>query len=101
MGIRHHPRHEGVSMTDRETLELAAKAIGMEYTEALHALNKQCVRSNLHPSWDPLANDGDALRLAVSLEIAVFPPKVPRQIGDFAVASTPDEYEGGDRKSTR
>ena len=54
-------------MTDRELLELAAKAAGIKgealYTECLGAwISKQ----NLSV-WSPLTDDGDALRLAVAL----------------------------------
>lgn len=46
-------------MSDRELLEMAAKAAGL--------------RINFHPcasySWNPLTNDGDALRLAVKLRL--------------------------------
>lgn len=70
--------------TDRELLELAAKAAGVEWDEEL---------SNPHPvsgaffglwlkfvgeppvfkrrNWNPLTDDGDALRLAVKLELDV------------------------------
>jgi len=45
-------------MTDRELLELAAKAAGLEVvTPTMLA----------HGQWDPLTDDGDALRLAVKL----------------------------------
>lgn len=40
-------------------------------------------------TWNPRDDDGDALRLAVKLDISVFPPKVAD--GDFAVASIGDE----------
>ena len=69
-------------MTDRELLEMAAKAAG--YTTA-HKWNAE--RMHLDPpvialvahedgelvstGWDPLANDGDALRLAVRLGIHI------------------------------
>lgn len=50
-------------MTDRELLELAAKAVGMwpspEPFE--HVMNR----------WSPLKDDGDALRLAVSLNLTI------------------------------
>lgn len=46
-------------MTDRELLELAAKAAGYDLL----------VRDN----WNPLTDDGDALRLAVRLEILINP----------------------------
>jgi len=53
-------------MTDRELLELAAKAAGMPtHTDGVGFLMAH------HPSWNPLTDDGDALRLAVKLGIAV------------------------------
>lgn len=54
-------------MSDRELLELAAKAIGipLEWTE----LN--IPRTTGWREWNPLVNDGDALRLAVKLGIGV------------------------------
>lgn len=44
-------------MNDRELLELAAKAAGIEWDE----FTLDC--------WNPLISDGDALRLAVKLKI--------------------------------
>ena len=51
-------------MTDRELLEMAAKAAGMEYL---------CWSKNKHgdKAWNPLFDDGDALRLAVKRDIRV------------------------------
>ena len=46
-------------MTDRELLELAAKAVGKDSRLLPFDLNDW--------TWNPLKNDGDALRLAVSL----------------------------------
>ena len=45
-------------MTDRELLELAAKAAGLSFWQ--------------ENSWNPLDDDGDAMRLAVKLRIDVF-----------------------------
>lgn len=50
-------------MTDRELLEAAAKAAGPMFVNLLS-----------HDKWNPLADDGDALRLAVKLGIMVFSP---------------------------
>lgn len=52
-------------MTDKELLELAAKAAGVELTGADRAawLNKSSY------GWNPLTDDGDALRLAVKLKM--------------------------------
>jgi hypothetical protein len=49
-------------MTDKELLELAAKAAGLEVvTPTMLA----------HGQWNPLTDDGDALRLAVKLRMHV------------------------------
>ena len=51
-------------MTDKELIELAAKAAGIEWNKAYKAhLNE----NGAH--WLPLTDDGDALRLAVKLEL--------------------------------
>jgi hypothetical protein len=50
-------------MTDKELLELAAKAIGLKLR-----YNYLGGRDANHP-WDPLEDDGYALRLAVKLQI--------------------------------
>ncbi len=64
-------------MTDRELLELAAKAAGMEgWTWCKEDL---CMRSppyrtnygNAHSYWSPLTDDGAALRLAVKLRLTI------------------------------
>jgi hypothetical protein len=61
-------------MTDRELLELAAKAAGYEYwvTDGIDGL---LVRGEdlLRRPWNPLHDNGDALALAVKCEIAINP----------------------------
>ena len=59
-------------MTDRELLELAAKAIGTVYVDG--------ASWDEGAGWNPLADDGDALRLAVKLMI-------PLQFPDWADAA--------------
>ena len=59
-------------MTDRELLEMAAKAAGITWvghtaTGLARSKNGACMT---HP-WEPLTDDGDALRLAVKLRIVV------------------------------
>jgi hypothetical protein len=60
-------------MTDRELLELAAKAAGIElwhedvFTNGL----THKVSDNGVLCWNPLTDDGDALRLAVKLEACI------------------------------
>lgn len=70
-------------MTDRELLELAAKAAGVA-SDGLGG----CYDMERGGVWSPLADDGDAMRLEVKLKLAVFPPWL--DAGDFAVASIPD-----------
>jgi hypothetical protein len=56
-------------VTDRELLEAAAKAAGME---PFTAWGQTFVNGNGAPGglrWNPLDDDGDALRLAVTLGI--------------------------------
>lgn len=60
-------------MNDRELLELAAKAAGIELDFTIRGdfppyyVNER----GGHSSWNPLADDGEALRLSVNLEIDV------------------------------
>jgi hypothetical protein len=64
-------------MTDREMLELAAKAAGIHALRSPDGVLRNC--TGLHPAmnmlaappWNPLTDDSDALRLAVKLKIAV------------------------------
>lgn len=64
------------SMTEeeREMLELAAKAAGYEVSECTC---KKEIRVSVSPRryahWNPLEDDGDALRLAVKLHIFAIP----------------------------
>jgi hypothetical protein len=53
-------------MNDRELLELAANAAGIEY-DGIAA--KDIYSGHYVIPWNPLTNDGDALRLAVKLMI--------------------------------
>ena len=53
-------------MTDRELLELAAKAAG--YVLGKHT-QKDWAVTYRGMEWNPLTSDGDALRLAVKLDI--------------------------------
>jgi hypothetical protein len=56
-------------MNDRELLELAAKAAGINWYERddVWFSTNDFVRSD----WNPLSDDGDALRLAVKLKIDI------------------------------
>lgn len=67
-------------MTDRELLELAAKAAGYDddciypgYDGGLTLFEVDHDQCGDGTHWNPLDDDGDALRLAVKLEIAINP----------------------------
>jgi len=60
-------------MTDRELLELAAKAAGLEFdptyknAHGLMVVRDGAACQSDQVLWNPLTDDGDALRLAVKL----------------------------------
>ena len=61
-------------MTDRELLELAAKAVGIKITwlsTSEPRLSVEDIKRGYRTDWNPLTDDGDALRLAVDLDIEV------------------------------
>ena len=63
-------------MTDRELSELAAKAAGLtidtHYVDGgASAWEGERHNSDWIPNWNPLTDDGDALRLAVKLGINI------------------------------
>jgi hypothetical protein len=63
-------------MTDRELLEAAAKAAGFSSPyEAMQSIGKPV---SLYSEWNPLNDDGDALRLAVKLNLTVLCPGIAR-----------------------
>lgn len=67
-------------MEDRELLELAAKAAGVEYDKdckskwGLWLIYRDEPSEYARRYWNPLADDGDALRLAVRLNLSIFRP---------------------------
>lgn len=62
--------------TDRELLELATKAAGLklyEHVDNMIVTGSPETKDVDYERWNPLSDDGDALRLAVKLGIPVFP----------------------------
>ena len=57
-------------MTDRELLELAAKAAGIEYNDR-YGKGLWLGEFYSGKEWNPLTDDGDALRLAVNLGLVI------------------------------
>lgn len=83
--------------TDRELLELAAKAAGYRLKNEMHNASDELIgfRTNDRPmsgAWNPLTDDGDALRLAVKL--GMFMEPIVREISRA-------EYEADPYASTR
>ena len=85
-------------MSDRELLELAAKAAGIKYDAAASFPKNQSRRffglwlkidgepyEGQRRRWNPLTSDGDALRLAVRLNIdfKAYDTVVRTWVGDF------------------
>ena len=60
-------------MTDKELLELAAKAIGLPECGWMGPAFMY-VKDNQFTDWNPLTDDGDALRLAVKLGLGISIP---------------------------
>ncbi|AOX41470.1 hypothetical protein CVT20_03880 [Pseudomonas aeruginosa] len=63
-------------MTDRELLELAARAAGYQFSYSYRSLSSPAVPVILAETgrwrkWDPRHDDGDALRLAVKLRLDI------------------------------
>ena len=84
-------------MTDRELLELAAKAAGFQ-----NLLQRQSPRWSNGHYWNPLTDDGDALRLAATLGISVSYDRLDQGVEErrvFAVWGRGVELEhlGADR----
>lgn len=59
------------NMTNKELLVLAAKAANYDVVEESDGLPFTIKEDNDYFTWNPLTNDGDALRLAVKLNITV------------------------------
>lgn len=60
--------------SNSELLELAAKAAGYQLSAVSDMIWSDAAVEYIH--WNPLADDGDALRLAVRLGLAVYCPGV-------------------------
>ena len=76
-----------IELTDRELLTLAARAINFDLDEYSRRLKDDWINF-----WDPLENDGDALRLAVKLGF-VNPgcfPNVAREMEQLILEGNPD-----------
>ena len=84
-------------MNDRELLEAAAKAAGLKFNfdisgPYLEASDKD---GALFKEWNPLTDDGDALRLAVKLGLAILHDDASAvRVGWFANQQCPITMDG-------
>jgi hypothetical protein len=85
-------------MTDGELLEQAAQSIGLKYIkpaegyggefgliagiETLRSITDRCGAT----TWNPLTDDGDALRLAVKLKISVEQALIETKVSAYVLA---------------
>ena len=76
--------------TDRELLEDAAKAAGIYYWIDADAVVTHSDTPGSTREWNPLTDDGDALRLAVVLNVPISYRR--NQHGFFVVAEPPGPY---------
>lgn len=65
-----------MELTDRELLELAARAAGYDYRPE----NGAIVVDGIPGNWNPLIDDGDALRLAIKMGVNLSLPSSPNQV---------------------
>ena len=80
-------------MTNRELLELAAKAAGYDFywmTGAYWLKTDDPLRDAL---WNPLTDDGDALRLAVKLGMSVISCMEEKEVGVTVLETALEIYE--------
>lgn len=89
-------------MDDKELLELAAKAAGMDSLDALEwKKNPDGTWNNYLDCegrtwrvWNPLKDDGDALRLAVKLELTI---ERERYVVHVSKIPTPEQADNDER----
>ena len=81
-------------MEDKELLELAAKAAGLHVKVASNSGRGLKVHGNCN-WWNPLTDDGDALRLAVKLRIDVSHDEIGMKSFVYARAVFNDETHIG------
>jgi hypothetical protein len=89
-------------MTDRELLEAAAKAAGLGVTVPVFGVPPfMGLRLIGGALWNPLADDGDALRLAVKLDLTVMIGAVRDVSGQLFLDKSEDDLEATRRAIVR
>jgi hypothetical protein len=79
-------------MTDRELLELAAKAAGIDY----YARAQSGGMLTDNGEWNPLTDDGDALRLMVRLKMTPMLRDMGADVVDMRTGGLAYEKYGND-----
>lgn len=83
-------------MTDKEILELAAKAAGIDLSIACWTIDAFWFPESddgEHIAWNPLTDDGDALRLAVKLDMSVISCMDEKEVGVTVLETALEIYE--------
>ena len=104
MGIFGFKRVEGEGMkTDRELLELAARADGVSFFVDSRGRCMQMHGGLMPAPWNPLTDDGDALRLAVDLsfDLNINPGRIEVFSGDLDDCVSEPVIDGNVRSATR
>jgi hypothetical protein len=96
--LRKLPLWKGDEMTDRELLDAAAKACSIQNAGYTTGRGLHVNPDNEYASgwWNPLTDDGDALRLAVALQIVIdWTTRSVHTLGDPQQPSLVEDF-GGD-----
>lgn len=90
-------------MTDKELLELAAKAAGIEHFWTKNG--NLVLTAPDGKQWNPLSDDGDALRLAVAIGIEYRRITLPHAVGvqayDGTIQAVYERYNNDPYAATR
>ena len=91
-------------MTDRELLEMAAKAAGVSVARGYFGCGECWLTEKygfgLAP-WNPLTDDGDALRLAVKLSLVINNRHRKALVEDMEGKQFWEDHEGDELAATR
>ena len=91
-------------MTDRELLEMAAKAAGVSVVRGYFGCGECWLTEKagfgLTP-WNPLTDDGDALRLAVKLSMVINNRHRKALVEDMEGKQFWEDHEGDELAATR
>ena len=84
----------GAAMTDRDLLELAAKAAGLSLSDGAVWDDERAD----YVSWNPLIDDGDALRLRCKLHMSVFSNETMSWVatGMHQIVRAEEPHDGSD-----